>query len=970
MPVRNRTVPRSSAAPAGGRPRRRSPIGAISRCVEAARRVGREDDRGRTKAEGEGPAAVSRREGRTGRPAALPPAPEPEPGTRRGEVRRRAVAGLPGAARPTLRSSGRPAAPRDPGAAPSVSGKEAFPPPSGSRHLAAGLLVCLIALGAGCEGASVSSPPLPVPNPPTAPPAAPDPPSTTAPSVSARFVFAQYYRNPEDGSARIDPPGPYAYSGDGDPVRIGVDDTAVDFLHPDLRGRIFLDDDRGASFASYLPGVPAYDLQGTAFDNGAFAACTPGARCHVFFVASGSRARNLTGFSRTIAQRGGCPPGEGRCFMYDTSNGSWYLLPGGAPREMGVAEHGTWVARVAAREAPEAVIAPWAFDFSLSDTNPYLNVGLGLGGSRSALAIARYAESYDLNQAGAEALARHIDAWHRSADVINSSYRLSAVNVNTNNADVGCGRIHELLGVIAQQLVGDVPRSPCEGGDDPPSPIPAPEPDQTLRSLWDAYTQSGRPAADRTIRVWAAGNERETLGEHGGRALQGGWRTFPALEPYFFEALRGHTIAVTALDSEEQVLAPYANPCGPVPPDWDAARHGRHFCLAAPGDADLPDVPDGPEGTSFAAPYVAGVLARMMAASRRQVGNTELVKRLMDTADNEGEYAKVFYYGAGKVNPETALGVVGGLTTGTPSNPAALDASTLRLPAAWGDAARSVADVEVASFDDWNFPFWTPADRLVRPAAVTLNPIPALAPGEGRADGSPCPDWLGLAPGAACLPGGAGLRWAGAASADGAGASYRLSDSVTLAAFVREAGRLDAAAAGAFSFAGGSSLGLLRVARGRILDEGGRGRWRLDGEAVFALDTPHGIGTREGSMFEAGPALLSSWTLGLERRGGRRGGAAGAPPARTRLAISQPPRAETGTGRLTWPAGRTLDGTRLYRTRAFPLTPSRRELSLALSHRRPLFGGEAAVSVSRTENPGHRPGPAVHGFGLAWGRGF
>ena len=923
----------------------------VSRCVRAARRAGREDDCGRAGAGRGGRPAVSRRGGRAGSPAALPLAPEPRPGAWRGEG---SATRLPGAARPSVRAAGC--------AARSVSGKEAFPPWSGSRGLAAGLLACLVGLGAGCSGSSVPSTPLPDPDPPS-PPSQPTP-------VSARFVIEQYYRNP-DGSAQVDLPGAYAYSGEGNPVRIGVDDAAVDFLHPDLRGRIFLDDDRGASFASWLPGVPAYDRQGAAFDHGAFAACTPGSRCHVFLAASGSQAVNLTGFSRTIAQRGGCPPGEGRCFMYDASNGRWYLLPGGAPRGTGAAEHGTWVARVAVRQAPEAVIAPWAFDFSLSDTNPYLNVGLGLGGSRSALAIAQYADSYDLNQAGAEALARHIDAWHRSADVINSSYRLNAVNVNTNNADFGCGKIHELLGVIAQQLVGAVPRSPCEGGDDPPSPIPASDPDQTLQSLWDAYTQSGRSPDERTIRVWAAGNERAALGEHAARALEGGWRTFPALEPYFFEALRGHTIAVTALDSEEKYLASYANPCGPVPPGWDEARHGRHFCLAAPGDADLPDVPGGPEGTSFAAPYVAGVLARMKAASRGQVGNTELVRRLMDTADDTGEYANVRYYGAGKVDPEAALGAVGSLTTGAPSRPAALHGTVLRLPAAYGDAARAVADVEVASFDDWNFPFWTPAERLIRPAAVALNPIPALAPGEGRADGAPCPDWLGLAPGAACLPGGLGLRWAGAVSADGVGASYRLSDSVTLAAFTREAGRLDGAAAGAFSFAGGSSLGLLRVARGWTLDGGGgRGRWRLDGEAVLALDTPHGFGARAGSMFEAGSSLLSSWTLGLERRRGGRAGGGGAPPARTRLALSQPPRAETGTGRLTWPAGRTLDGTRLYRTRSFSLAPSRRELSVSLSHHRPLFGGEAAVSVSRTENPGHRTGPAVHGLGLAWGRGF
>ena len=98
---------------------------------------------------------------------------------------------------------------------------------------------------------------------------------------------------------------------------------------------------------------------------------------------------------------------------------------------------------------------------------------------------------------------------------------------------------------------------------------------------------------------------------------------------HFFEELRGPHLAATALGTDEERLAPYANPCGELPGDWDESRHGRHFCLAAP-------VPDGLAGTSFAAPFVAGVLAHM-SARFPGVSPLELVRRLMDTADGYRE---------------------------------------------------------------------------------------------------------------------------------------------------------------------------------------------------------------------------------------------------------------------------------------------------------------------------------------------
>ena len=123
----------------------------------------------------------------------------------------------------------------------------------------------------------------------------------------------------------------------------------------------------------------------------------------------------------------------------------------------------------------------------------------------------------------------------------------------------------------------------------------------------------------RTIRVWAAGNHEPGSGD--------GHRNLNALGPLHFPELRGQHIAVTALSINEAWLAPYANPCGELPADWDASRFGKHFCLSAPGTLSE-DV----QGTSFAAPFVSGVLARMMKRFP-DVTPRELVKKLMDTAD-------------------------------------------------------------------------------------------------------------------------------------------------------------------------------------------------------------------------------------------------------------------------------------------------------------------------------------------------
>lgn len=124
------------------------------------------------------------------------------------------------------------------------------------------------------------------------------------------------------------------------------------------------------------------------------------------------------------------------------------------------------------------------------------------------------------------------------------------------------------------------------------------------------------------------------------------------LEIVNFPELCGHTIgATTGLPPGYTEIG---TPCGELPDDWDAARHGRHYCLAAPE-----------RSTSTAVAYISATLANMMAASRRQVGSLEIVRRLMNTADQTGKFSDSLLYGAGLVDPQAALQAVGRTVTGT-----------------------------------------------------------------------------------------------------------------------------------------------------------------------------------------------------------------------------------------------------------------------------------------------------------------
>ena len=237
--------------------------------------------------------------------------------------------------------------------------------------------------------------------------------------------------------------------------------------------------------------------------------------------------------------------------------------------------------------------------------------------------------------------------------------------------------------------------------------------EEYLPKLLDAYLQEDTLPDDRTIVVYAAGNSG-----HRGRDRPSG----EAQLPYHIEELRGHTLAVVATDPETRRIADYSNLCGPLPGNWSPSAHGPHYCLAAPGTMQVrvPD-PTSPgqgtaeesQGTSFAAPLVSGAIALMMEHFRGTMGNTAVVRRMLDTANNDGVYADELTYGAGHLDLHAALSPQGSLSAGPDARP--LAATSLVTPSAYGALGRRV-DAELAAFDARDFPSGSRSKRESRRA--------------------------------------------------------------------------------------------------------------------------------------------------------------------------------------------------------------------------------------------------------------
>ena len=273
--------------------------------------------------------------------------------------------------------------------------------------------------------------------------------------------------------------------------------------------------------------------------------------------------------------------------------------------------------------------------------------------------------------------------------------------------------------------------------------------------------QSGREDADKTLLVWSAGNhhgdpcstgtencidphpypERPTLGTSGIDASSPG--VLNAL-PVYVEALRSHSVSVVATQ-RDGTLASFSNRCG-VAAQW---------CIAAPG-AGLPVAYHGPDsdgnpgrkgystgsGTSYAAPLVAGGLAVLKQYFRGQLGNTEVLARLYETAsvtpdpvaagarcpehlDLDGDRSDCELsstHGRGRMDLDAATRPVGSVAfvsgDDLSGERTAAASSWLRGGAASGNAlSAAFRGREVAVFDELHAPFWVGLDGFAHAAA-------------------------------------------------------------------------------------------------------------------------------------------------------------------------------------------------------------------------------------------------------------
>ncbi len=118
-----------------------------------------------------------------------------------------------------------------------------------------------------------------------------------------------------------------------------------------------------------------------------------------------------------------------------------------------------------------------------------------------------------------------------------------------------------------------------------------------------------------------------------------------------------------------------------------------------------------PGGARLAAPMVTGALVVMKHYFRDQMSNTELVTRLLDTANDRGFYADSTIYGHGLLDLDAATRPVGTITLslGNTLNGSGSPVTQTRLGLgnAFGNGlTRSFAGQEIAAFDALGAPFW------------------------------------------------------------------------------------------------------------------------------------------------------------------------------------------------------------------------------------------------------------------------
>ncbi len=223
------------------------------------------------------------------------------------------------------------------------------------------------------------------------------------------------------------------------------------------------------------------------------------------------------------------------------------------------------------------------------------------------------------------------------------------------------------------------------------------------------------------VYVWAAGNE-------GGNNAQ----LFAAL-PVHFPELASNWLAVANVSRATGELHSSSSACG----------NAAAWCLAAPGTAIQSTWIGGTDeyqvltGTSMAAPAVTGALA-LVSESFPTLSSSQVVQRLLITAERSGVYANSNLYGQGLLDVERATRPVGELQM-VSQNTLSLSGSNLQLGPAFG-SGNPLAGVQAFASDsqgagflvDLGQPIYTPAYRHASSSALqNLGAAPVAVSNSG-----------------------------------------------------------------------------------------------------------------------------------------------------------------------------------------------------------------------------------------------
>ena len=521
-------------------------------------------------------------------------------------------------------------------------------------------------------------------------------------------------------------------------------------------------------------------------------------------------------------------------------------------------------------------------------------------------------------------------------------------------------------------------------------------------------------ADERTILVWSAGNTHGDSCDPSTSDFCGKCDAINAVSPDILaglpariEELRGHSIAVAALGPADGLIASFSNRCGIA----------ADYCIAAPGEG-VRSAYFGPyqgdvvrgfatgDGTSFAAPMVAGGLALMKQLFRDQLSNTDLVTRLFATADKTGAYADSAIYGQGSMDLGVATSPAGVLEfpvgDSVGQNGFSFLSTRLQPGSAFGDGLQqSLAAQQIMALDGLGAPFWYGLGSFT--AAAKGMPVATRL----RGFLAPEPGWDGPAGATAMARGQAGSEGDGAlvtlhiarleSTAEVRGSHLALAEGgvkatlagpggLSAAAFTTKGdpGQKPAVGAALSWRRAGLPLGvragwigeretlLGSVGEGAFGDlagdtafvgvdaSTGLGRWRIAANAELGMVTPAargGLVTRVSSLATSAFALHATRTL--------------AGSGALRVSVSQPLRVESGRASLTVPAGRTKAGAVLYDAVPADLAPSGRQMDIAGQWHRPLAQGELRLGAVYSHRPGHSEtaGPETT-FLAGWRREF